>query len=166
VIVDSIAFHFRHDIADMAQRARILADLAQTFHEVAYEKRLAVSVCESLHVIPFSFVHPRYTILSQVVVMNQVTTRIDAASDSAQLVPALGESWFHACSNRLMMFWSGRERRMQLLKSTSRRMGVAKFGVDSTGICDLGPEKDKVPRAPHSPHRKGPGPSKSLCITC
>ena len=42
VVLDSIAFHFRHDIQDMAARARILATLAQSFHELAYEKQLAV----------------------------------------------------------------------------------------------------------------------------
>lgn len=42
VVLDSVAFHFRHDIQDMASRARILAGLAQTLHELAYRSQLAV----------------------------------------------------------------------------------------------------------------------------
>ena len=42
-MVDSIAFHFRHDFEDLALRTRLLNGLAQSFIKMAYEKQLAVS---------------------------------------------------------------------------------------------------------------------------
>jgi len=42
-VVDSIAFHFRHDFEDLALRTRLLNGLAQSFIKMAYEKQLAVS---------------------------------------------------------------------------------------------------------------------------
>ena len=38
VVVDSIAFHFRHEISDMAKRARILSQLAQDLNRLANER--------------------------------------------------------------------------------------------------------------------------------
>ena len=43
VILDSIAFHFRHDFEDMALRTRLLHGLVQSFMKMACEHRLAVS---------------------------------------------------------------------------------------------------------------------------
>jgi len=43
IVVDSIAFHFRHDFEDLALRTRLLNGLAQSFINMAYEKQLAVS---------------------------------------------------------------------------------------------------------------------------
>ena len=43
IILDSIAFHFRHDFEDMALRTRLLHGLVQTFMKMACEHRLAVS---------------------------------------------------------------------------------------------------------------------------
>ena len=43
IVVDSIAFHFRHDFDDLALRARLLNGLAQSFIKMACERQLAVS---------------------------------------------------------------------------------------------------------------------------
>ena len=43
-MVDSIAFHFRHDFDDLALRTRLLNGLAQSFIKMACEKQLAVSL--------------------------------------------------------------------------------------------------------------------------
>lgn len=44
IVIDSIAFHFRQDFQDMAQRTRVLAEMAQKLMHLAEEKYLAVSV--------------------------------------------------------------------------------------------------------------------------
>lgn len=44
IVIDSIAFHFRQDFQDMAQRTRVLAEMAQKLMHLAEEKDLAVSV--------------------------------------------------------------------------------------------------------------------------
>lgn len=42
IIIDSIAFHFRQDFQDMAQRTRVLAEMAQNLMHLAEDKDLAV----------------------------------------------------------------------------------------------------------------------------
>ena len=44
IVIDSIAFHFRQDFQDMAQRTRVLAEMAQKLMHLAEEKDLAVSI--------------------------------------------------------------------------------------------------------------------------
>ena len=48
IIVDSIAFHFRHGFQDMALRNRILSGMAQTFMELATRCELAVRQAPSM----------------------------------------------------------------------------------------------------------------------
>ena len=43
IVIDSVAFHFRQDFYDMAQRTRLLAEMAQKLMHLAEEKNLAVS---------------------------------------------------------------------------------------------------------------------------
>ena len=43
IVIDSIAFHFRQDFQDMAQRTRVLAEMAQKLMHLAEERDLAVS---------------------------------------------------------------------------------------------------------------------------
>jgi len=43
IVVDSIAFQFRHDFDDLALRTRLLNGLAQSFIKMAFENHLAVS---------------------------------------------------------------------------------------------------------------------------
>ena len=43
VVVDSVAFHFRHDFDDYALRTRLLNGLAQNFIKMATLNKLAVS---------------------------------------------------------------------------------------------------------------------------
>ena len=42
IVIDSIAFHFRQDFQDMAQRTRVLAEMAQKLMSLAEERDLAV----------------------------------------------------------------------------------------------------------------------------
>lgn len=43
IVIDSIAFHFRQDFQDMAQRTRVLAEMAQKLMHLAEKRDLAVS---------------------------------------------------------------------------------------------------------------------------
>lgn len=43
VVIDSVTFHFRHDFRDMAQRTRLLAQMAQTLMALAEARTVAVS---------------------------------------------------------------------------------------------------------------------------
>jgi hypothetical protein len=44
IVIDSIAFHFRHDVENTAMRSRVLASIAQTLNQLAYEHHVAVVV--------------------------------------------------------------------------------------------------------------------------
>jgi RAD51-like protein 2 len=54
----------------------------------------------------------------QVVLMNQVTTKIDNTGGST-LVPALGQTWGHICTNRVILYWKDNKRFAHLSKSPS-----------------------------------------------
>ena len=72
IVVDSIAFPFRHDFEDLALRTRILNGLAQSFIKIAHDCDLAV------------------------VFMNQMTTRVKKDKlQQSSLVPALGDLTEH-----------------------------------------------------------------------
>lgn len=47
IVIDSIAFHFRQDFQDMAQRTRVLAEMSQRLMHLAEQKDLAVSICKA-----------------------------------------------------------------------------------------------------------------------
>ncbi|KAM6118669.1 DNA repair protein RAD51 homolog 3 isoform 3-T4 [Phoenicopterus ruber ruber] len=79
VVVDGIAFPFRHDFEDLSLRTRLLNGLAQQLIIIANDHKAAV------------------------VLTNQMTTRIGQSQST--LVPALGESWGHAATVRLIFHW-------------------------------------------------------------
>lgn len=85
VVVDSIAFHFRQDFGDMSLRTRVLNGMAQQLIRLAAAHDLAV------------------------VLINQMTTKLTAGGPS-RLVPALGESWGHASTNRVILSWQNEVR--------------------------------------------------------
>ncbi len=88
--------------------------------------------------------------ISQIVLMNQVTTRLlsnPTAGDRdgtvhGQLAPALGESWAHCCTNRVMLEWDmGGNRQARLLKSPSQRSVTVPFVVNALGIRGVTPQE-------------------------
>jgi len=116
IIIDSIAFHFRHDFSDMSLRTRLLNGIAQQLMKLAEEFNLAV------------------------VLMNQMTTKIqtnEAYRDQSILTPALGESWGHACTNRVILFWQDGQRHAQLFKSPSEKEKTVKYRITQNGTQDL-----------------------------
>ncbi|XP_051680752.1 DNA repair protein RAD51 homolog 3 isoform X7 [Oryctolagus cuniculus] len=100
VIVDGIAFPFRHDLDDLSLRTRLLNGLAQQMISLANNHRLAGHKCLSHHQHSPRVYRNRKLeldtklLLTQVILTNQMTTKIE--KDQALLVPALG--WQH-CTN-------------------------------------------------------------------
>ena len=102
VVVDSVAFHFRQDFRDMALRTTILAKMTQRLQQLASENALAV------------------------VTVNQVTVKPDPRGGGARLVPALGESYAHACTTRIILSWEDDTRTAYLHKSPRLPQGRAR----------------------------------------
>eukprot|EP00271_Cylindrocystis_brebissonii_P001866 TRINITY_DN12185_c0_g9_i1.p1 TRINITY_DN12185_c0_g9~~TRINITY_DN12185_c0_g9_i1.p1 ORF type:complete len:351 (+),score=56.76 TRINITY_DN12185_c0_g9_i1:174-1226(+) len=111
IIIDSVTFHFRQDFSDMALRTRLLAGMAQKLMAIADEHDIAI------------------------VLVNQVTTKV--TGESSKLIPALGESWSHACTNRVVLFWADGERRAYIYKSPSLKNESARYNVTQSGIRSL-----------------------------
>ncbi|XP_006722064.1 DNA repair protein RAD51 homolog 3 isoform X1 [Homo sapiens] len=111
VIVDGIAFPFRHDLDDLSLRTRLLNGLAQQMISLANNHRLAV------------------------ILTNQMTTKIDR--NQALLVPALGESWGHAATIRLIFHWDRKQSRLATLyKSPSQKECTVLFQIKPQGFRD------------------------------
>ncbi len=69
--------------------------------------------------------------------MNQMTTRISRdGSHGSQLVPALGESWGHASTVRVILYWRQRQRYALLYKSPSQREMTVSFQVTVSNCRD------------------------------
>ncbi|WOH09363.1 hypothetical protein DCAR_0728820 [Daucus carota subsp. sativus] len=110
VIVDSITFHFRQDFENMALRTRLLSELALKLMKVANEFKLAV------------------------VLLNQVTTKY--SEGSVHLTLALGDSWSHASTNRIILHWNANERYAYIDKSPTLQSSSAPYAVTGKGIRD------------------------------
>ncbi|KAL4116447.1 hypothetical protein PRIC2_011901 [Phytophthora ramorum] len=113
VVVDTVAFHFRHGFDDYSQRARALDDLAILVHRLAVEFNLAV------------------------VVVNHVTTKSSGERQVSQERPALGESWAHSIANRVVFEWEADCRVARLIKSASLAHDSASFEVSERGMRDV-----------------------------
>ncbi|XP_056130902.1 DNA repair protein RAD51 homolog 3 [Lampris incognitus] len=110
LVIDSIALPFRHDFDDMSQRTRLLNGLAQQLIQIATNHNLAV------------------------VLTNQMTTKI--SSSQSKLVPALGESWGHAATQRLLLHWAGTQRLASLYKSPSQVDSTVPYTITCQGFRD------------------------------
>ena len=127
IVLDSVAFHFRHDFTDMAKRSRALSQLAQDLNKMASDYQLSV------------------------VVTNHVTTRMGGSGgggsssssssssssnngNAAYLAPALGESWSHAATNRVELFWNQTQRTARLTKSPSLSLRSVPYQIVAAGV--------------------------------
>jgi RAD51-like protein 2 len=121
IIVDSIAFHFRRHFEDFSVRTRLLGTMAQTLIGLAKEFGLAV------------------------VLMNQVTTKLERGK-RAELVPALGETWGHSATNRIMLLEHRGVRWARLVKSPNMAKAEACYIVTEQGLAgaDAPPERPAV----------------------
>ena len=111
LIVDSVAFHFRHSFDDMALRSRMLFQCSQALAALAKNFNVAV------------------------VVTNQMTSRMTSDDASApELVPALGDSWAHGVGVRIVLSGDGEVRKATVEKSPTHPKGVAAFRIATKGI--------------------------------
>ena len=113
IVLDSVAFHYRQGHEDYAARARTLAGTFGALMKLATSLGVAV------------------------VVTNQMTTKPGGGSDGgSRLAPALGESFAHHATQRLLLFWApGSSGRTALLfKSPRRPRGQANYAVTAEGV--------------------------------
>ncbi|XP_071849768.1 DNA repair protein RAD51 homolog 3-like [Apostichopus japonicus] len=121
IIIDSIAFHFRHDLDDMSLRTRLLNGLAQSLIKMATMYRLAV------------------------VLTNQMTTKVNTSQGgSSHLSPALGESWGHAATLRVILSWRNNQRFATLYKSPSKKEMTVPYQVTIAGIRSMEQEQNET----------------------
>ncbi|MGH0134315.1 UNVERIFIED_CONTAM: hypothetical protein FKN15_051717 [Acipenser sinensis] len=104
-------FFFRHSFEDLSLRTRLLNGLAQQLIQIASQHSVAV------------------------VLTNQMTTRI--GQNQSMLVPALGESWGHAATQRLILHWEGKHRFASLYKSPSQREATVPYQITPHGFRDV-----------------------------
>ena len=115
IVIDSMAFHYRASgpETDFVQRTQSLMRLASLLAGIAMQYKLAV------------------------VAVNQMTTKFSAngTADGTHNVPALGESWAHAVTTRLLLQGSGASvRKCQLVKSPRFPSATADFQIVEAGI--------------------------------
>ncbi|XP_063002558.1 DNA repair protein RAD51 homolog 3 [Elgaria multicarinata webbii] len=129
VVIDGVAFPFRHGFEDLSLRTRLLNGLAQQLITIANDHTLAV------------------------VLTNQMTTRIGQGQSS--LVPALGESWGHAATVRLILHWDNNQRLAMLYKSPSQKESTVSFSITPHGFRDV-----QLPHPDLTPSENEPNPRK------
>lgn len=112
VVIDSVAFHFRQDFQDMALRTTILSKMTNRLMSIATSRDVAV------------------------VTVNQVTVK-PQQDGPARLVPALGESYAHACTTRVILSWENDERVAFVTKSPRLPQAKAKYTITAGGIRDV-----------------------------
>lgn len=133
-----------------AERQRQLATLAQRLAEVAFQHRCAVVVSN----------HVTTRISSQATAATNINEDSSGSSSSssvqnsvgtASLVPALGDSWAHAITTRLLLHWDHagsfntaqqqqqprRQRVATLAKSPAMPLQSVAFVVNKKGIRDM-----------------------------
>eukprot|EP00056_Hartaetosiga_gracilis_P004808 m.78265 g.78265 ORF g.78265 m.78265 type:complete len:82 (+) comp11948_c0_seq2:932-1177(+) len=69
-----------------------------------------------------------------VLITNQMTTKVSPGTAERVLVPALGESWAHACTTRVVLNFTGSKRTATLVKSPSRPEGSITYSIDQRGV--------------------------------
>ena len=73
------------------------------------------------------------------VTVNQVTVKpaAETGGGGARLVPALGESYAHACATRVILSWEDDTRVAYLYKSPRLPQGRARYTVTQGGVRDV-----------------------------
>lgn len=120
IIVDSVAYPFKHDFEDLYHRTRILTKMAQNLRRIATENKLAV------------------------VLTNQMTTKLRYGKDS-QLIPALGETWAYSSTIRMILKWEGNVRMAWLYKSPITKTTTVPYQITMGGIRDVIEPSKEIP---------------------
>ena len=113
--MDSVAFQFRVDFTDYALRSRLLSSIASKLTRLAVDRNIAVAL------------------------INQITTKFGekGSSSSSFLAPALGDTWAHACTSRVMLYWQDGHRYARLYKSPSRKNDCVPYMVTPDGVSGV-----------------------------
>ncbi|CAL8318953.1 unnamed protein product [Merluccius merluccius] len=110
LVIDSLAFPFRRHFEDLSVRTRLLSGLAQQLIQIASQHSVAV------------------------VWTNQMTYQV--CSSQWKLVPALGESWGHSATQRLLLHWSGTHRLASVFKSPNNMESSVSYSITQQGFRD------------------------------
>ncbi|XP_075994098.1 DNA repair protein RAD51 homolog 3 [Genypterus blacodes] len=119
LVIDSIAYPFRQQFDDLSHRTRLLNGLAQQLISMATTHNIAV------------------------VITNHMTTKL--RHGQSQLVPALGETWGHAASQRLLLRWESGLRLASILKSPAHTDTTVQYQITADGFRDVDQSQE-----PHS----------------
>ena len=134
VVLDSIAFLYRSSNSDYLARSRSLSNVASLLSDMASKYNLAV------------------------VVVNQMTTKING--NVSQVVPALGESWAHAVTTRLVVEHQQKQHQQEsirlcrLVKSPHKPCSVSYFDVREIGIRDVPTATEMAEKENQEPKRQ------------
>ncbi|KAL3671083.1 hypothetical protein V7S43_004265 [Phytophthora oleae] len=118
LVIDTVAFHFRHGFEDYTQRARALDDLASFLHGLATDFGVTV------------------------LLINHITTKASSNDHyGSQEQPALGENWANSIANRIVFEWEGDCRAARLIKSATLPHDLALFEVSGRGMREVSEEE-------------------------
>ncbi|XP_026189221.1 DNA repair protein RAD51 homolog 3 [Mastacembelus armatus] len=136
LVIDSIAFPFRQ-FEDLSQRTRLLQGLAQQLVALSTRHHIAV------------------------VLTNQMTTRLRGSQ--SQLVPALGESWGHAPTIRLLLQWDGPRRLAAIIKSPGHMDATVQFQITSEGFRDVDQPEQSQSKRPRTDNDQLNADQRDVC---
>ncbi|XP_061746030.1 DNA repair protein RAD51 homolog 3-like [Nerophis ophidion] len=140
LVIDSVAFPFRQLFDELSQRTRLLNGLAQQLISMATKHNVAV------------------------VLTNQMTTRLRGGQ--SQLVPALGESWGHAPTLRLLLRWAGSQRQATIFKSPNHMEATVSYQITSDGFRDIDQTEQQPSKRPRTlPEQSAACSSKQMQLT-
>jgi RecA/RadA recombinase len=159
IVIDSVAFHFRRGFGRFSSNAASSNDASSSNTNTNAHTTNSLTLAQPnqqqqqadyglrsrlLHAMAQQLLSLAQQHTLAVVLMNQVTTRFNkgssasgSSSESAsanQLMPSLGESWAHACTNRVMLYWLSGIRHARVVKSASKRCATAQYRVAQSGI--------------------------------
>ncbi|KAI8900544.1 P-loop containing nucleoside triphosphate hydrolase protein [Globomyces pollinis-pini] len=112
IIIDSITQHFRSFVGDSMERSRILYSLAQRLKQLASIYNLSV------------------------IMVNQMSTKVQSDGNSI-VIPALGESWGHSATHRIILLNYKKLRQAWLCKSATCPEVLAPYVITTDGIRDV-----------------------------
>ncbi|KAM3617042.1 uncharacterized protein V6R79_001607 [Siganus canaliculatus] len=135
LVIDSIASPFRSLFDDLFLRTRLLNRLGQQLITMATSYNIAV------------------------VITNQMTTRLRGSQ--SQLVPALGESWGHYPTVRLLLQWAGPRQLATIVKSSCHLNSTVPYQITADGFRDTDQSEEPQSKRPrmHDPSAGGPSGS-------
>ncbi|KAK3756082.1 hypothetical protein RRG08_017301 [Elysia crispata] len=114
VVVDNLASLFRQNLNDMNLRRLLLATLAKTLLKIAADFNVAV------------------------VLTNQMTTKIIPREGNSHLIPAIGDTWAHVQTNKVVLSVDCHGDRSALLyKASNKKETRLPFEINNDGIRDF-----------------------------